>query len=449
MKELSIEERAKRYDEAVEKAKEYFNSPRTCFDIEQLCNVFPELKESEDDVIRKAIIGYLKHLRGKHELFPDDWIAWLEKQGEQKSATDFSDLRTWKYIVDAVLTEENGIGNYLDRPDTEEIAKKLQEIFGNVEQKPVFEMKTPEESLGVDSDTYNKIIDECIYGEQMPADKVEPKFKVGDWIVFNGLTLYIKEVVKGYYRTISKGGITNSYGWDIDNVARLWTIQDAKDGDVLNSPTHRLIWIYKDNEHYHACVNMNYVTENVVTDGLISISNDACPATKDEQAILFAMMKEAGYEWNAEKKELKKIEQKPAWSEEDETALGDALWCCKQAASIAKDENDMGNVWYAENWLKSLHPQKYSQINGAEMQKNLDTIFEAIDKAKNELRKGNNGAALDALCIQYPGIPIQEQWKPSESDILLLERIANGKSDPQDFQASLYALIGQLKKLKG
>lgn len=47
-------------------------------------------------------------------------------------------------------------------------------------------------------------------------------------------------------------------------------------------------------------------------------------------------------------------EEKVAWSEEDETALGDALWCCKQAASIAKDENDMGNIWYAENWLKSL-----------------------------------------------------------------------------------------------
>lgn len=30
-------------------------------------------------------------------------------------------------------------------------------------------MKTPEESLGVNSDTYNKIVDECVYGEQNPA----------------------------------------------------------------------------------------------------------------------------------------------------------------------------------------------------------------------------------------------------------------------------------------
>jgi hypothetical protein len=51
----------------------------------------------------------------------------------------------------------------------------------------------------------------------------------------------------------------------------------------------------------------------------------------------------------------KQDEQKPTeWSAEDEVGLGDALWAIKQARSIAKDENDMGNLWYAENWLKSL-----------------------------------------------------------------------------------------------
>lgn len=60
-----------------------------------------------------------------------------------------------------------------------------------------------------------------------PADKIEPKFKIGDWIVFNGLTLYVKEVVKGFYITVSKGGIINSYDWSIDSLARLWTTQDA------------------------------------------------------------------------------------------------------------------------------------------------------------------------------------------------------------------------------
>lgn len=47
--------------------------------------------------------------------------------------------------------------------------------------------------------------------------------------------------------------------------------------------------------------------------------------------------------------------QKPAeWSDEDEAGLSDALWAIQQARAIAKDENDMGNLWYAENWLKHL-----------------------------------------------------------------------------------------------
>ena len=42
------------------------------------------------------------------------------------------------------------------------------------------------------------------------------------------------------------------------------------------------------------------------------------------------------------------------WSKDDEAGLCDALWAIKQATNIAKDENDMGNLWYAEDWLKSL-----------------------------------------------------------------------------------------------
>lgn len=91
--------------------------------------IFPELKESEDEKTKRILHSISSkisfHLR---DIFTEEefqcFDAWLERQGEQKS---------------------------------------------------VIEMKTPEESLGIDSETYNKIVDECIYGEQKPADKVEPK----------------------------------------------------------------------------------------------------------------------------------------------------------------------------------------------------------------------------------------------------------------------------------
>lgn len=106
-----------------------------------LLNLFPEFRENEDEITRKELLEYIKN----HPEAPEGhirkgvllrWVAWLEKQGEQKPDTDFSDLRTWKYIVDAVLTEKEGIGQYLDSPFTEEVAKKLQKRFGNIEQKP-------------------------------------------------------------------------------------------------------------------------------------------------------------------------------------------------------------------------------------------------------------------------------------------------------------------------
>lgn len=50
--------------------------------------LIPELKESEDEKVRKEIIEYLKqnvpHHHDDEVLKSREWIAWLEKQGERK-----------------------------------------------------------------------------------------------------------------------------------------------------------------------------------------------------------------------------------------------------------------------------------------------------------------------------------------------------------------------------
>ena len=73
------------YEQAIKRAKamiEVANNQEEIYN--SVITIFPELKESYDEMIRKAIIGYLKSLRGKHALFPYEWIAWLEKQGDKK-----------------------------------------------------------------------------------------------------------------------------------------------------------------------------------------------------------------------------------------------------------------------------------------------------------------------------------------------------------------------------
>ena len=244
MKELSIEEKAELYDEAIEELRRLLDGVHeTKCEImeEDIINIFPELKEiNDDDKIREEIIDYLSTVDDK-ELIPyESWISWIKKQSEQK-----------------------------------------------------------------------------------PTDKVEPKFNVGDWIIFNGLTLCVKEIVNGFYRTISKDGVNNSYDWDIDKVARLWTIQDAKEGDVLASKDGDDILIFrnvKDNVSFSSYYNIARKVQHYW------LKSSFIPATKEQRELFFSKMCEAAYEWDVEKEELNKIiEQSPAWSEEDERILKEML----------------------------------------------------------------------------------------------------------------------------
>ena len=77
---MTQEEKAEAYSKAVEKAKQEY-SITTSEDRKQwLEELFPELRESEDERIRKEILNYIDKATGCKR-----WVDWLEKQGEQKS----------------------------------------------------------------------------------------------------------------------------------------------------------------------------------------------------------------------------------------------------------------------------------------------------------------------------------------------------------------------------
>lgn len=95
MKDLSVEQKAKRYDEALGKARQLCDYPTSKSFISDLQDLFPELKESEDEQIRKEDEDVRKWLISQLEIKSDvnnsrelelmilKSIAWLEKQGEQ------------------------------------------------------------------------------------------------------------------------------------------------------------------------------------------------------------------------------------------------------------------------------------------------------------------------------------------------------------------------------
>ena len=179
MKELSIEEKAKAYDIALDKIKMLLGTGSSC-SRKELEYVFPELNESREDemirIIKEVILNSVPYkiniLTKDTTITAEEAIAWLEKQGEnpiynvpsREEILAIWDLgNEWKELTNGSISTEYGTQlDYIQKhwQESEYYLKEKQD-----EQKPAFEMKTPEESLGIDSYTYNKIVDECVYGE--------------------------------------------------------------------------------------------------------------------------------------------------------------------------------------------------------------------------------------------------------------------------------------------
>ena len=337
---MTQEEKAKAYDKALNIAREildhtsenYLCTHLTKEDIKDMyIRFFPELQESEDEKVRKWLIGYFHQYKEDgmekyaNGLKVESIIAWLEKQGEKDKPTYNT------YSKDVQLTQEEfdkkRVSDEATIKEVEAYKKGLedaQKIFEKQdEQKPTLEMKSAEESLDIDSETYNEIVNDCIFDEN------KPKFKVGEWITNGDYTWKIVEVKPlDYILQSQDGNIVDDTISYVDEQFHSFTIQDVKDGNILVS--YDWIFILKQfnssgNNHKCYChydLTLDYFKDDT-NSYMASSSNDFKPATKEQCNLLFTKMKEAGYEWNEEKKELKKIEQKSTNKVEPKFKVGD------------------------------------------------------------------------------------------------------------------------------
>lgn len=266
--------------------------------VEDIENTFPELKESEDERIRTAILNHLKKMWGNCKddicgVHVEDAIAWLEKQGVKQSLP-IPNERAWLYLVADVLTWENGIGQYLDDPRVQQLAKELSSEYA---QKLY--------TFPVSSDIENN--------KQETDGKAEPKFHEGDWIVYNNDICQIVKREEGCNKLVTVFGIEKELVNERNlSTARLWAIEDAKEGDVLvckgnvkgsNGITYERICLFKnlDNAFFTLTKTSNCI-EEYATDVNIDYPDNTVPATKEQRDLLFQKMKVAGYVWDAEKK---------------------------------------------------------------------------------------------------------------------------------------------------
>ena len=402
----AIEEKAKRYDEAIERARLINNKgtwvrcgstgPSIC---EQ---IFPELKESEDEKIRKWLIDYLNNRvlnlpYGAEKEAVSKSIAWLEKQ--------------------ELLTKEKALKN---SPFVEQ--KPFDYENANIQQKDF-------------------------------APKVESKFKVGDWVVTNyGKVNQVVSVDKDGDGFTLDDDVYFSGSWC--DMYHLWTIQDAKDGDVL--AVENIVFIYKRVLSSHIvsyCMLINdvfYHFEDART--CCEGNTNVHPANKEQRDLLFQKMKESGYEFDFEKKELKKIEQKPAWSEEDERMINYITIDIEEL--IEQNAYDETQLRKEIDWLKSLKERVQPQINVADeelAQAKKDAYNDALDKI--EYNSGeptfDDGWSAAIWYLKKRNVQPQNTWQPSDEQMQALSNAGNSFRPFEEGHKVLWSLYNDLKKLKG
>ena len=206
------------------------------------------------------------------------------------------------------------------------ISDAKQELEKQGKQKPILDFKA--------SNWYVSKVDGKIHDMTYnPTDKAEPKFKVGDWIVQENIGVYkIIEVCESWYEVVDNKDKHYSIGFDKEYMCHLWTIQDAKDGDVLCSESGwTCIFKALDNhtntfssycfmDSYKWFCNTGSECHTLDKAFIKAYNGEIYPATKEQRDQLEKAMADARYTFDFEKKELKEIGRKP-WSEKDEEMI--------------------------------------------------------------------------------------------------------------------------------
>lgn len=324
----------KKYEESLSAAKKLIkNDPDHILYEDDIRNLFSELKESEDEKIRNEIIAHIKDQQYSFISAPDcrdeyeeeeynrynSWIDWLEKHKER---TEYP-TEVIENAVSALHLRNNG----MPEEEARDIVNSIVSII-NPEHWPQYGYKgkpfiTPDAiregmtKYGITQyqlDNWLKKYINVVNSERTKTKEIEPKFRVGDWLIRKDIVTnpsHIVDIKKPYYYLTEAGSFIL---FEEQGKYRSWALSDAKDGDILcayqcNEP--KTIFINKGEPKknyalmyyvYYSIMNTTLSTDD--TPGCISyaIGFNGCvdirPATNAQRNVLYKKLYEYGYEWD-------------------------------------------------------------------------------------------------------------------------------------------------------
>lgn len=272
----------------------------------------PELAESEDEKIRKTLIRFFKdQYCNKTEMYDGSVtvgkaLAWLEKQETTQKPFTFKSLPRLLDMIkpsDRAVAYSNKLADLLESEgytvDSKIVRTSIKMMRG--EKVPLATMDESEESTD-------------------KPGRVSPKFGIFSWICDGISTRQISRVLDSGFYIFDDG--FNSRCEDIDSKYHLWTIQDAKNGDILvaypevGSELPEQIFIFKeikdrsyvkDAVEFHCKYANNEFSVNKQSFMGQSTTGRYLPATRTQRGLLISKMKKSGYEWNSNTKEVEKL----------------------------------------------------------------------------------------------------------------------------------------------
>ena len=303
---MTQEQKAKRYDEVIKRMKHYVVDEYGCSRI-KVADLFPELAESEDERIRKALMQNLKERFGTKGsmgkgLDMPDVLAWLEKQ--DKCKIDYPQNHQDSNCPNGSIVLEDFNGgegfykvhlDYLNKKQVEEIEemirvwnKDLKTSNENIKDCIGMCLTDVNEQRFKD---YGTNLRDCLAWLEKQGEQ-KPLFKKGDTVIWQNEEYSILDVTTDSY---------NIGGYIIPIYRQNEFIIKQKLADKIN-PKFKIGDVITDNtgayphKKIEAIENENYIVRCLYTN-----CQQYIPINTQDEYIL--------------------VEQKSAWSEEDENNI--------------------------------------------------------------------------------------------------------------------------------